>query len=94
MNAILEARVVATSTQRPAIFEHGALAKRERIMLSSQGSWIDVGMMASYFRDVRSTDGIVLSRSCSFKPTLNFSFALQLDRFYYLTRWLNILPEL
>src|SRR5436305_9759792 len=60
INAILEARVVATSTQRPAIFEHGALAKRERIMLSSQGSWIDVGMMASYFRDVRTR------RHCAF----------------------------
>jgi len=38
MNAMLEARVVATSTQRPASFEQGALARRERITLSSQGS--------------------------------------------------------
>src|SRR4029450_8942306 len=48
IKAILEARVVATSTQRPASFEQGALAKRERITLSSQGSWIDVSMMGSF----------------------------------------------
>src|ERR1700730_564972 len=39
MKAILEARVVATSTQCPANFEQGAAAGRERIMLSSHGSW-------------------------------------------------------
>jgi len=33
MNAMLEARVVATSTQRPAAFEQGALAGPERIAL-------------------------------------------------------------
>src|SRR4029077_14163678 len=44
IKAILEARVVATSTQRPANFEQGALAGRERITLSSQGSRIDVSM--------------------------------------------------
>jgi len=44
---------VATSTQRPAIFEHGALARRERITLSLQGSWIDVSMTAIFhFRAV------------------------------------------
>jgi hypothetical protein len=35
---MLEARVVATSTQRPARFEQGAVAGAERIALSSQGS--------------------------------------------------------
>jgi hypothetical protein len=39
INAILEARVVATSTQRPAGFEQGARAGRERITVSSHGSW-------------------------------------------------------
>jgi hypothetical protein len=48
INAILEARVVATSTQRPARFEQGALARRERIRLSSQGSWIDVSMKTAF----------------------------------------------
>src|SRR5213596_1797915 len=38
MNAMLEARVVAASTQRPARFEQGAAAGRERITLSSHGS--------------------------------------------------------
>src|SRR5438046_9626244 len=48
IKAMLEARVVATSTQRPASFEQGALAKRERITLSLQGSWIDVSMMTIF----------------------------------------------
>jgi len=39
---MLDARVVATSTQRPDDFGQGAEAGRERIMLSSQGSWITV----------------------------------------------------
>ncbi len=39
MNAMLEASVVAASTQRPANLEQGAAAGRERIMLSSHGSW-------------------------------------------------------
>src|SRR6266498_269172 len=52
IKAILEARVVATSTQRPTSFEQGALARRERITLSSQGSWIDVSMTASHFQAV------------------------------------------
>jgi hypothetical protein len=47
MNAILEARVVAVSTQGPEAFEHGAVAGRERMMLSSQGSW----MSAAIFYD-------------------------------------------
>ena len=38
MNAMLEARVVAASTQRPARFEQGAAAGSERITLSSHGS--------------------------------------------------------
>src|SRR6476469_9515552 len=57
IKAILEARVVATSTQRPAIFEQGALAGRERITLSSQGSRIDVSMMAGLqFSGARGTE--------------------------------------
>jgi hypothetical protein len=39
MNAMLEARIVAVRTQRSADFEQGAAAARERIMLSSHGSW-------------------------------------------------------
>src|SRR5438874_12276826 len=38
INAMLEARVVATRTQRPARFEQGAAVGAERITLSSQGS--------------------------------------------------------
>jgi len=38
MNAMLEARVVAASTQRPARFEQGAAAGSERITLSPHGS--------------------------------------------------------
>jgi hypothetical protein len=38
INAMLEARVVVTSTQRPARFEQGAAAGAERITLSSHGS--------------------------------------------------------
>src|SRR4030095_10837325 len=58
IKAILEARVVATSTQRPTSFEQGALGKRERITLSPQGSWIDVSMVAasSHCRECRGTD--------------------------------------
>src|SRR6266481_1525660 len=39
MKAMLDARVVAARTQCPASFEQGAVAGRERIMLSSHGSW-------------------------------------------------------
>src|SRR4029450_2424380 len=92
MNAMLEARVVATSTQRPATFEQGALAGRDRIMLSSHGSRIDVSMMASCHRRAVAAQSSVRSRLYGFKRTLNFSFALQLDRSYCLTRWLHILP--
>jgi len=35
---MLEARTVATSTQRPSCFEQGAAAGAERITLSSHGS--------------------------------------------------------
>src|SRR5438477_2971250 len=38
INAMLEARVVATSTQRPARFEQGAAVGAERITLWSHGS--------------------------------------------------------
>jgi hypothetical protein len=38
MNAMLEARMVAASTQRPLDFEHGDAGARDRIMFSSQGS--------------------------------------------------------
>jgi hypothetical protein len=38
MKAMLEARIVAASTQRPVDFEHGAIAGRDRITFSSQGS--------------------------------------------------------
>jgi hypothetical protein len=44
MNAMLEARVVATSTQRPARFEQGAVGGFERIMLSSHGSWMSAAI--------------------------------------------------
>src|ERR1700741_5137587 len=94
MKAILEARVVATSTQRPANFGQGALAGRERITLSSQGSRIDANMIESSRCPAVVAQSSVRSRHYGFKRTLNFSFALQLDRFYCLTRWLNILPEL
>jgi hypothetical protein len=38
MNAMLEARMVAARIQRPLDFEHGAVADRDRITFSSQGS--------------------------------------------------------
>jgi DNA-binding transcriptional ArsR family regulator len=53
---------VAASTQRPANFEQGALAGRERITLSSHGSRIDVNMMvSSYCRAGRGT------KQCAFR---------------------------
>jgi hypothetical protein len=58
---MLEARVVATSTQRPATFEQGAVAGRERIILSSQGSWIDANMIH------RPTNAVNLLNSAWFK---------------------------
>jgi len=48
MNAMLEARVVAASTQRPEDFGQEAVAGRERIMLSSQGSRMNADMIAAY----------------------------------------------
>ena len=67
MNAILEASVVAASTQGPEDFEQGAVAGAElerpreavaqvvgavagaeRIMLASQGSWMNAGICAAY----------------------------------------------
>jgi hypothetical protein len=50
MNAMLEARMVAASTQRPHDFEHGAAAGRERITFSSQGSWKIAHMFATHHR--------------------------------------------
>jgi hypothetical protein len=50
MNAMLEARMVAASTQRPRDFEHGAAAGRERITFSSQGSWKIAHILAAYHR--------------------------------------------
>src|SRR2546430_5205545 len=48
MNAMLEARVVAASTQGPEDFEQGAVAASDRIMLSSQGSRMNADMMVAY----------------------------------------------
>src|SRR4029453_7345259 len=76
IKAILEARVVATRTQRPASFEQGALAKRERITLSLQGSWIDVSMMAASDCRAVAVQSSVRPGFYGFKRTLNFSFAL------------------
>jgi len=45
---MLEARVVAASTQRPEGFGQEAVAGRERIMLSSQGSRMNADMIAAY----------------------------------------------
>jgi len=47
---MLEARVVAASTQGPEDFAQGAVAVRERIMLSSQGSWMNADMMVACHR--------------------------------------------
>ena len=47
MNAMLEARVVAASTHGPKDLGQGAVAGRERIMLASQGSWMNAGMAAA-----------------------------------------------
>jgi hypothetical protein len=55
MNAMLEASVVAVSTQGPEAFEQGAVAGAERIMLASQGSWMNAGICAAYrCRDIFS----------------------------------------
>jgi hypothetical protein len=35
---MLEARMVAAKIQRPRVFEHGAAARPDRIMFSSQAS--------------------------------------------------------
>jgi len=45
MNAMLEARIVAASTQRPRDFEQGSPAGAERIMLSSHGSRMNANMV-------------------------------------------------
>src|SRR5713226_7942904 len=48
MKAMLEARMVAASTQRPLDFEHGAAAGRDRITFSSQGSRKRAHIFAAY----------------------------------------------
>jgi hypothetical protein len=53
---MLEARVVATSTQRPAIFEQGVVAGRERITLSSQGSWSTGNIFSIYLAERRISE--------------------------------------
>jgi len=45
---MLEASVVAASTQRPEDFEQGAAAGLERIMLASQGSRMNAGIRTAY----------------------------------------------
>jgi hypothetical protein len=50
MKAMLEARIVAASVQRPRDFEHGVIAGRDRITFSSQGSWMSPHILASYDR--------------------------------------------
>src|SRR5881397_1254726 len=81
IKAILEARVVATSTQRPASLEQGALAGRERITLSSQGSWIDVSMTASSRCRAVAAQSSVRSGLYGFKRTLNFHLHCRLIQF-------------
>src|SRR6266481_9498885 len=72
IKAILEARVVATSTQRRSSFEQGALARRERITLSLQGSWIDVSMMTFSHCRAAAAQSSVRSGFHGFKRTLKF----------------------
>src|SRR5260370_37586320 len=48
MKAMLEARMVAASTQRPLDFDHGAVAARDRITFSSQGSRNSAHIFAAY----------------------------------------------
>jgi hypothetical protein len=50
MKAMLEARMVAARIQRPLVFEHGAIAARDRITFSSQGSRKRAHMFAAYHR--------------------------------------------
>jgi len=50
MNAMLEARIVAARIQRPLDFEHGAVAGRDRITFSSQGSRKTAHIVAVYHR--------------------------------------------
>jgi pyrimidine deaminase RibD-like protein len=44
MNAMLEPRIVAASTQRWAVLGHGEADAIERMEASAQGSWITVAM--------------------------------------------------
>src|SRR5205823_4438242 len=46
MNAMLVARMVATSIQCPRDFTHGAVSGPDRITFSSQGSWISAHIFA------------------------------------------------
>src|SRR5258707_13818778 len=50
MKAMLEARIVAASTQRACDFGHGAVAGRDRITLSSQGSRTTAHILVAYHR--------------------------------------------
>src|SRR5438093_8343983 len=52
MKAMLEARIVAASTQRPRDFEHGAAAGRERTTFSSHGSRTNAHMMLDCHRSL------------------------------------------
>jgi hypothetical protein len=47
MNAMLEASVVAASTHGLKDLGQGAAAGRERMMLASQGSWMNAGISAA-----------------------------------------------
>jgi hypothetical protein len=62
MKAMLEARIVAASTQRPRDFEHGAAAGRDRITFSSQGSRTTAHILVAYHRQA------------IFPVALNFNF--------------------
>ena len=52
MKAMLEARIVAASTQRPRDFEHGAAAGRERTTFPSHGSRTNAHMMLDCHRNL------------------------------------------
>src|ERR1700736_6083757 len=50
MKAMLDARIVAASTQRPRDFGHGAVAGRDRITLSSEGSRTTAHILVAHHR--------------------------------------------
>jgi hypothetical protein len=53
MNAMAEARMVAARIQRPLDFEHGAVAGRDRITFSSQGSRKTAHIIEAYQKRVK-----------------------------------------